>query len=291
MGKFYVVVPLLIICILMVIMAGCQQQVGKLGVVPRNVTLAAGESTQLQATAFDSGGMPLSGVQIGWISSDTGIATVTANGVVTGVNPGTAIITAVVGGGSATDKVSVTVGAAKPVLSSISITPTSPNVNVGETLQLTATGIDNNGEVMQGLDFTWSSSSTGVATVNSQGLVTGVTPGTADVSVKSGNITGTITVIVNQPAAATTPPPPKPAALTYETGAAQTQMKPIIDARCVTCHKPGGAMSGAPLTNYQEVKKQVDSGKFVSQLNGSMAPFAGDKKADLIKWAQSGAPQ
>ena len=35
-------------------------------------------------------------------------------------------------------------------------------------------------------------------------------------------------------------------------------VKPIIDANCVTCHAPGGSASYQILTNYNEVKMQID---------------------------------
>ena len=58
---------------------------------PRDPTLAAGQSMQLSATVATSGG---ASEAIDWRSSDEGVATVNAHGVVTAIAPGSADITA-----------------------------------------------------------------------------------------------------------------------------------------------------------------------------------------------------
>src|SRR5207302_218154 len=54
-----------------------------------------------------------------------------------------------------------------------------------QTVQLTATTLDSIGSVLTGRTVTWSSSSTGVATVNGSGLVTGVAVGSTTVTAAS----------------------------------------------------------------------------------------------------------
>jgi uncharacterized protein YjdB len=144
-----------------------------------------------------------------WKSVSTGVATVSATGVVTGVSAGTSIIRyTVTNGNGCVDSVSTTVTVnALPVIAAITGTTT---VCVGQTTPLadaTASGV-------------WKSVSTGVATINASGIVTGVTAGTSIIryTITNGNgcvdsvsttvtvnalpviaaITGTTTVCVGQ---------------------------------------------------------------------------------------------
>ena len=67
-----------------------------------------------------------------------------------------------------------------PVATTLTLSPTSVSFSVlGETEQLTASVLDQNGAVMGGASVSWSSSSTSVASVSSTGLVTAVADGTA----------------------------------------------------------------------------------------------------------------
>jgi hypothetical protein len=103
--------------------------------------------------------------------------------------------------------------ASSAVLVSISLSPTNPSVQVGKTLQLTATGaVSDNTTQDLTKTATWSSSNTAVATINATGLATGVTAGTTTIKAVSGAISGSTTVTVTA-----TAPPPTPTAdvLTY----------------------------------------------------------------------------
>lgn len=37
-----------------------------------------------------------------------------------------------------------------------------------------------------------------------------------------------------------------------------TDVKPIIEANCISCHSPGGAASFQPWTSYDQVKNHID---------------------------------
>jgi plastocyanin len=89
-------------------------------------------------------------------------------------------------------------GSVPLVFTSVAVTPSTPSVNVGATVQLSATARDQNGSAMPGLPGpSWSSSSTSVATISS-GLVTGVSPGQATITatIASGATTRTATATV-----------------------------------------------------------------------------------------------
>jgi len=89
-----------------------------------------------------------------------------------------------------------------PVVTTVTITPSSASYLVGTVTQLTAQAFDQNGAVMIGQTFTWASSNVNVATVTSSGLTTGVGAGTALITANTGGRTGQATVTV------TAPPPP-----------------------------------------------------------------------------------
>jgi plastocyanin len=80
------------------------------------------------------------------------------------------------------------------VLTSITVSG-GGSVLTGATLQLSAVARDQNGGTMS-VPFTWSSGNTAVATVNGNGVVTGLTVGTANISASSGAVSGSLSVSV-----------------------------------------------------------------------------------------------
>ena len=111
---------------------------------------------------------------ISWTSSDTGVATVGSDGVVTGVKAGTATITGKVAGVKdksgneldikATASVTVTTAAAL----TISLDSTGRQVKIKNTTTLVATVTNYKSDS----SVTWSSSDTSLATVDAKGVVT-----------------------------------------------------------------------------------------------------------------------
>ena len=126
--------------------------------------------------------------------SNTAVATVNGNGLVTGVGGGSVTITATSEGQNGTAAISVTVGPA-PV-ASVSVSPASTSLTTGQTVQLTATPRDASGNALTGRVVTWASSNTTVATVNGSGLVTALTAGSATITATSEGKSGTAMVTV-----------------------------------------------------------------------------------------------
>lgn len=86
-----------------------------------------------------------------------------------------------------------------PSISSIYVTPPSSTIAIGNTVQLNATArySDGTSNIIQGSSVGWSSSTTSVATVTSPGgLVTGVSTGTATITVSDQGVTTTANVTV-----------------------------------------------------------------------------------------------
>src|SRR3989442_5422364 len=89
----------------------------------------------------------------------------------------------------------------------VSVLPAASNIGVGQTLQLTATPRDANGNPISGRVVTWATNNAAIASVDANGLVTGATPGSATLTATSDGMYGTATATV---AAAPPPPPPPP---------------------------------------------------------------------------------
>ena len=172
-------------------------------------TITAGATTQLTASSKDQSGAAIAAT-VTWSSSATGKATVSSTGLVTGVAAGSATITAsaTLGGVTVTSNVVITISAATPVLTSVTISAPSGTVAVGSTLQFTAFPKDQFGNAMAST-LTWSSSVIANATINSSGLVTGVATGSTNISVSAtaGGVTagsGPTPITVTSAAAAAT---------------------------------------------------------------------------------------
>lgn len=126
-----------------------------------------------------------------WESSDTGIATVGADGTVTGVAPGTVTITVTGANATASCTVTVTVPPERIVLSQEEL-----SLNVGSAQLLAAVVMPENATDKQ---VTWESSDTAIVTVGADGTVTAVAPGSATVTVRCGEVTASCTVTVTAP--------------------------------------------------------------------------------------------
>ena len=152
---------------------------------------ALGATVQLSAEVRDQNGQVMAGATVTWASSAAAVATVSASGLVTAVANGSATVTATAGSvsGSATVRVAQEVSA-------VAVTPDTATVLEGDTLRLTSTASDANGQVVTGAEFVWASGDTTVAVVNASGLVTGVGAGQAEVMATAAGVTGRATLTV-----------------------------------------------------------------------------------------------
>src|SRR5881396_1502071 len=166
--------------------------VASVTVSPASASVPIGQAVQLTATPKDASGNPLTGRTVTWASSNTSVGTVNASGLVTGVVAGSTTITATSEGQSGTSVVTVTL---VPV-ASVTVSPAPASVQAGQTVQLTATPKDANGNTLTGRTVTWASSNTSVGTVNASGLVTGVVAGSTTITATSEGKSGTSAVTV-----------------------------------------------------------------------------------------------
>ena len=205
-------------------------RVAAVTITPGTPTVQAGATVQLAARLTDGGGAALPDRLVFWQSSNDAVARVTSTGLVNGVVAGSATITATSEGKSATVQVTVTAAPASggttppttgggstpttptppttpaqpatpaPTTARVDVAPGTASLLVGRTQQLTATARDAAGAARTGRTFAWTSSASGVATVNSSGLVTAVGPGTATITARADGVTGTATITVTGPA-------------------------------------------------------------------------------------------
>jgi uncharacterized protein YjdB len=185
-----------------------QAPVTAVSVSPKTVSTTIGAKSQLTATATTASGTVVTNVTPTWSSNNTAAATVSSTGMVTGVSAGTATVTVSVSGLTATASVSVA-GAAPAAVASVTVSPATVTLAVGATQQATATDKTSSGATTTGTATTWATSNTGVATVSSSGVVTGVSAGTATIFGTSSGEYGTMAVTVTS---TTSTPSPSSAA-------------------------------------------------------------------------------
>jgi uncharacterized protein YjdB len=159
---------------------------------PSQLNLAAGQTGQLTAQVTDDQGNSLSGRPVTYASNDAQVATVSSAGVVSGVAAGSAMITATSEGKSGTASVTVS-----PVpVSTVTVSPSQPNVVVGQTIRLTAEARSVSGLLLADRLVVWTTGAPGLATVSPAGVVTGAGPGTAIIFASIDGVLGSVTVTV-----------------------------------------------------------------------------------------------
>ncbi|MFA6580236.1 MAG: Ig-like domain-containing protein, partial [Paludibacter sp.] len=163
--------------------------VTRVAVLPTSATINPGSTQQLSAIVSPSNA---TNKNVSWISNNTSIATVDANGLVTGVAAGTATITVRTIDGDFTATSAVTI---RVPVTGVSVNPSAVSINAGTTKQLTITLSPFNATNRM---LSWGSNKTSVATVNGSGAVTGVAAGSAIITVrtKDGNFTATSNITV-----------------------------------------------------------------------------------------------
>ena len=154
------------------------------------IAIGSSETLTVNYTPADAN----TGKEVTWSSSDATVATVDANGKVTGLKAGTATITATSKTKSAiTASCTVTIKAVS--VTGVTITPATATVKVDGTTTLSYSITPDNATDKT---VSWSSDNESVATVDANGKVSGKSEGTATITVKTtdGNKTATCIVTV-----------------------------------------------------------------------------------------------
>lgn len=170
----------------------------KLTADPGTHTLQAGQTAASVITAvYDNAVNTVVTDQVIWTTSDPAIATVSGEGVITGVAAGEGVtITASFGGKSIAIPIVVT---EVPILTlvDLAVTPASLSLKAGQTQALSVTAkYSDLSTALKTLDANYVSSATSVATVSETGVVTAAGTGTASIVVSFGGIKKEISVSV-----------------------------------------------------------------------------------------------
>ena len=164
-----------------------------LTIEPASVEIAEGATVQLSATISPAGASQ----EVQWAALNSGIATVSAGGLVTGISDGTTKIYArSVENPDIQGECAVTV-VKDPTLRGIGLNPTELNLTVGQTygLQVLYTP-----EYAANKNVSWTTDNTAVASVSAEGMVTALTEGSATITATSeeGGFTASCAVTVSK---------------------------------------------------------------------------------------------
>lgn len=217
--------------------------VASVSVAPASASIMVGSTTTLTATPLDAANNPLSGRSVTWTSSDQSVATVSTNGVVTGVAPGSAAVTATSEGRSGSAQITV-----QAPVASVSVAPANSTLLVGATAALTATLRDATNNVLTGRTVTWLTSNPSVATVSPAGVVTAVAAGgPVTITATSEGQSGTAQVTVIPPVASITVTPASATLLVGATVGLTATVRDtggnVLTGRTVTWTNSNGAIA------------------------------------------------
>lgn len=177
----------------------------RLEVTADKASLGAGDTAQLTVAGYAGEFTPvdLSGVPVTYASSNPALATVDANGVVTGVSDGNVQITVQATVNGATASGSVTLVIATPKLAQVDLSATATGMGIGQSYPLSVRGVLENGADanISVASVVYTSSNPAVVEADASGLLTaqalGVAKITVQVTLDSTSISKEIMVVVH----------------------------------------------------------------------------------------------
>jgi len=217
-------------------------------ITPGSLTLAVGGSSRLVATATYSDSTTATCTATSWSSGTPLMASVSSSGLVRAIAKGSALVTAVCNN-ITSPPVAVTINAVKPTITTVSVTPASLALGVGETSQLSATATYNDDSTAACTPTSWSSSLPRAATVSNSGLVTAIAKGAASVTAVCDSVASSpaaLSVTVGKPKITTVALSPSTLTLKIGTVAQLVATATYSDASTAAC-TPTTWNSSAPL--------------------------------------------
>ena len=157
----------------------------------QNITINKGDSKDLHVNYYPDNTTDSKDVE--WTVSPEGIVSVDENGKITALTAGTATVTATVGNKTATTTVNV-----KVPLNGINLSETDVTLNRPETVDLDVT-LDPVDATVEDNTVEWTSTDEKVATVDENGVVTPVAPGTTYIKAKVEDKEATCKITVKVP--------------------------------------------------------------------------------------------
>ncbi len=177
-----------------------------IAVIPPVVSVGPGETQAFTAGDVTAGGDTVPGAVVEWHATG---GTITSAGVYTaGSDPGTFSVTATrLGGGVLPGRAGISV--IHRVVAVIRIQPDTATLPLQGSWQLFATAFDSAGHPLSSARITWASDAPAVGAVDSNGVVTGLTAGTATITAASQGQTASAVISVVPPGSGPWPNEPQ----------------------------------------------------------------------------------
>ena len=159
-------------------------------VAPGDLHFASlGESTRLTGTVNDANGHALADLSVNWLSTDTSVATVDASGLVRPVANGETAIRA------SSENLNGYAGVVvRQVATSLELFSPGDSILVTDSIRLRANAFDAGEFAIPDAHFRWESSDPGVATVDDDGYVKGLTIGQVDITASVDDASATVSL-------------------------------------------------------------------------------------------------
>ncbi len=203
--------------------------------------LTVGQSVQSTVTLKDAQGNILTGRTITYSTGNSTVLSVSAAGLITGKGAGLAAVRATSGGITSPESDFTVASSTTGAVASITVTPASATLSVGQTSQETAVAKDAGGAVISGTTFTWTTSNPAIAMVSSSGVVSAVGAGTATIRAASSGVTGSMSVNVTTTAATV-------ASVSVSLSASSIQVGGSTQATAVAKDASGNVVTGKTFT-------------------------------------------
>lgn len=155
-----------------------------------------GDTTRVHAEALDAGGTEVADAVIQWSSADTTVVTVSGDGLFIAHGTGSTLVSAVADTFQVPVQVSV-----EQVPSGMEVTAGRDTLSfLGDTVTLQVESWDSLGNPVpvSTLDVSWTSANPEIATVDGSGKTTAVANGSTMVECRTGDLTGSATIVVRQ---------------------------------------------------------------------------------------------
>ena len=156
-----------------------------------------------------------------------------------------------------------------PVVTTVSVAPSTASVTVGGTTQLAATVKDQDGNVMSGQNVSWSSSNGSFAAVSANGMVAGIAAGSATITATTSGKSGTSAVTINN----VPPPPPVVTTVTVSPSAPSILIGATVTLSATVKDAQGNVMTGQSIT-WSSSNTAVATVSNVGVVNGIAAGSA-----------------
>ncbi len=161
-------------------------------IAPETVEAEVGQQLKFTVTGYDEEGKAMDQKPAFWVALPPDSAVADNSGAVTFFAPGEVKVIAVMGGKPVIARVNV-----KPArVARVDIAKLDASLVAGGTFKLDARAVGANGDPREDVKFDWASANPSVAVVDSAGLVTGLAPGKAKLTVKADGASGELMVEV-----------------------------------------------------------------------------------------------